>query len=127
MFYEKVKSVFCMDQPASMICVTAKIPRFGNYFYLESVVDENQRNVRAKNHGTNVGEFENLVLESPSNRPGHEIFPESSIPLILGMVIFPRECNMNICSVMETQGIEHDRDQVYLYNEVEGSIPAEIE
>ena len=34
---------------------------------------------------------------------------------------------MNTCSVMETQGIEHDRDRVDFYNEAEGSVPAEIE
>ena len=42
------------------------------------------------------------------------MFPEYGVPLILGMVIFPREGNMNTCSVMETQGIE-------------GSVPVEIE
>ena len=42
------------------------------------------------------------------------MFPESGAPLILGMVIFPREGNMNTCSVMETQGIE-------------GSVSVEIE
>ena len=60
-FYEKVKSIFCMDLPTSMMHVTAKIPRFCNYFDSESVADDYQINARAKNHGTNVGEFENPV------------------------------------------------------------------
>ena len=76
----------------------------------------------------NVGEFENHVSGSPSNLPGHEIFPESVVPLILGMVVFRREGSMNMtCSFMETQGIEHDRGRVDFYNEAEGSIPAKIE
>ena len=34
---------------------------------------------------------------------------------------------MNTCYVMETRGIEHDRDRVDFYNEVEGLGPTEIE
>ena len=45
-FYEKEKSVFCMDMPASMMHVTAKIPRFCNYFQSESVADGYQRNAK---------------------------------------------------------------------------------
>ena len=52
---------------------------------------------------------------------------ESGIPLILGMVIFPREGSMNACFVTEIQGIEHDRDRVDFYNEVEGSGHTDIE
>ena len=109
-FLQKGEEHFLMDLPASMMYVTTKNPRFFNCFDLESVAYGYQRNARAKNRGTNVGEFENLVLGSPSNLLDHEIFPESIINLILGMVIFPREGNMNTCYVMETQGIEHDRD-----------------
>ena len=122
-FYEKMKSIFCMDLSTRMMHVIAKILRFYNYFDLESVAYDYQRNSRDKNYGTNVGKFENPVSGSPSNRPGHEIFPESGIPVILGMVIFPREGGMNTCYVMETQGIEHDRDRVDFYNEVEGLVP----
>ena len=99
-FYEKVKTILYMDHPASIMHITTKIPRLCNYFESESV-------------------FEHPLSGSPSNRPCHEIFPESGVPLILGMVIFPREGSMNTCSVMETQGIEHDRDQVDFYNEAE--------
>ena len=121
-FYEKVKSILCMDLPASMMHVTAKNPRFWNCYDSASVADGYQRNAMAENHGTNdIGEFEDPVSGSPANLPGHENFPES----VVGNVIFPREGSMNICSVMETQGIEHDRDRVDFYNEAEGSVPAE--
>ena len=60
-FYEKLKSIFCMDLYASMMHVTAKIPRFYNYFDSQSVAYSYQRNAKAKNHGANVAEFENHV------------------------------------------------------------------
>ena len=105
-----------MDMLAGMMNVTAAVERFCKCFDPNRVVDTVPRNPRNEIHGMNVGKFEKSAPRAGSNQLGQE--EQILIFLFLEMDICPRDQgSMNTCLILETLGIQHDKDYNDFYKE----------